>query len=424
MLDDDKQFALDSGGSQPPGRKHFIPLRKSDLVSMLADEKSLSPDDRGKFLDLCHILSATFHFEYHDRLQQLKDSYAPFDPDADTIASSPADRSPERMQSFFEQLVWLQERANFCRLDRGQIEESIATAGAWGVRLDVDFDAFDRLEVFVRGEGVFESSQRRLRNFHRRETVSVRTFRRLIVAFSLRNAGESKDSNETDQIHLKFFKEIPHADLEMLLPGARLRMSAFDQFRILLPTISGIALTIVKIIKGALVLTFAGVYGSLALLGLVGGTVGYGIKSFMGYLRTKDKYQLNLTKNLYYKNLDNNAGVLFRLLDEVEEQEFREAILAYFLLWQRAPTGGWTRQELDEYAEEFLRQMIQIDVDFEVDDALDKLQRLELVAILPGNRLQAVAINESLVKLDRAWDGFFTYSPPAVSAAAAWKKCA
>ena len=87
-------------------------------------------------------------------------------------------------------------------------------------------------------------------------------------------------------------------------------------------------------------LAFAGLYGILAFLGLVGGTLGYGLKSFLGYLRAKDKYQLHLTRSLYYQNLDNNGGVLFRLLDEVEEQDFREAALAYFLLWRKAGTSG------------------------------------------------------------------------------------
>ncbi len=62
---------------------------------------------------------------------------------------------------------------------------------------------------------------------------------------------------------------------------------------------------------------------------MLGVTCGYGVRSFYGYLQTKQKYQLNLTESLYYQNLDNNAGVISRLLDEAEEQENREAVLAY-----------------------------------------------------------------------------------------------
>ena len=45
---------------------------------------------------------------------------------------------------------------------------------------------------------------------------------------------------------------------------------------------------------------------------------------------TKRRYMLNMTQSLYYQNLDNNAGVLLRLLEEGEQQEACEAILAYF----------------------------------------------------------------------------------------------
>ena len=216
---------------------------------------------------------------------------------------------------------------------------------------------------------------------------------------------------------LKIFKNIPQLDLEMLLPGTRIKMTLLDRGRIVLPTLSGLAITIYKILTGAVALAFAGLYGILAFLGLVGGTLGYGFKSFLGYLRAKDKYQLHLTRSLYYQNLDNNAGVLFRLLDEVEEQEFREAALAYFLLWRHAGTSGWSQQSLDHHAEVFLRQTLDAEIDFEVDDALGKLRRFGLVETLPSGNVRAVSIRGALGRLDQAWDNFFQYDRPARDAA-------
>ncbi|MVD21648.1 DUF3754 domain-containing protein, partial [Vibrio cholerae] len=71
-------------------------------------------------------------------------------------------------------------------------------------------------------------------------------------------------------------------------------------------------------------------------------------------MRTKEKYQLNLTRSLYYQNLDNNGGVICRVLDEAEEQELVEAILAYALLHWKAPEAGWTAEQLDQQAEHYL----------------------------------------------------------------------
>ena len=69
------------------------------------------------------------------------------------------------------------------------------------------------------------------------------------------------------------------------------------------------------------------------------GLGGYGYKQYAGYQITKQTYSKMLTESLYYQNLDNNAGVFHRLLDAAEEQECREAVLAYFFLWRFAGAG-------------------------------------------------------------------------------------
>jgi hypothetical protein len=173
---------------------------------------------------------------------------------------------------------------------------------------------------------------------------------------------------------------------------------------------SGLAVTVYKALKGALLAAAAGVYGILAVLGV---TCGYGVRSFYGYLQTKQKYQLNLTESLYYQNLDNNAGVISRLLDEAEEQENREALLAYFYLWRQPDCRGRTATELDRQIEQFLSAAVGRPVDFEVDDALAKLLRLGLVRRTADNRFLAVSLTEALRILDRAWDNYFSYNSAA-----------
>ena len=94
---------------------------------------------------------------------------------------------------------------------------------------------------------------------------------------------------------------------------------------------------------------------------------------------TKQTYMLQLAQSLYYQNLDNNNGVLFRILDEAEEQETREVILAYFYLWRYAGPEGWTAEQLDDYIELDLERLLNISLDFEIDDALKKLSRSGVV---------------------------------------------
>ena len=390
-------------------REHFIPIRKTDLVDLLCREPGLTAEQQHHFRQLCRLIEATFHFEYHAKLEELKDAYAIFDPDADTqpLCAPSVEQAEGRVHELFEKFSALLERANFMRLSRADILEALKGSSDWGINLDVDFDVFDRLEVFARGDVLGRRWRRRVRNLYRLEEVEVPIYQRLVVFFRLREHKLIGKHVDTKSVYIKVFKDIPKMDLEMLLPGTRVKLTATDRGKIVLPALSGVALTIWKIIQGAVVLAFA---GTLAFLGLVGGTIGYGMRSFYGYLQTKQKYQLNLTQSLYYQNLDNNAGALFRLLNDAEEQECREAMLAYFHLWRAAGDHGVTGPELDDRIEQYLERAAGILVDFEIGDAMDKLKRLQIVEELPEDRVRAVPITDALHALDRAWDNFFQYA--------------
>jgi len=65
-------------------KNRYIPFRKSDIIEMCSKEARLPEGDVKEFQDFCQILEALFHFEFHKRLETLKNCYAPFNPDADT----------------------------------------------------------------------------------------------------------------------------------------------------------------------------------------------------------------------------------------------------------------------------------------------------------------------------------------------------
>ena len=246
-----------------------------------------------------------------------------------------------------------------------------------------------------------------MRSCYRHAEIELPLYRRLVVIFRVRAENRFQPALDPKVVYVKIFKDVPKQDLDMLLPATRFRMTMMDRGRILLPTLSGIAIAAVKIVKGAVLLAFAGVYGLLAVLGFVGGTMAYGVKSFMSYLKTKERYQLQLTRSLYYQNLDNNLGVFHRLIDEAEEQDFREAILAYALLQWEGGVDGWTPHRLDREAESCLSEKAGLVVDFEVHDALEKLARFGCATKSPAGHWRAVSLPDALASLDRAWDAFF-----------------
>jgi hypothetical protein len=390
-------------------REHAIPLRCADLVRRLSAEPQLSPREQQQFGQFCKLIAATLHYEYCDWLEQLEELYAPFNPDSTTavLRAYTEQELADTVPVLFDKFAALLERANYRRLSPAEIEQAVGTASDWGVRLQVNFDVFERLEVYARGNILERRTRRVWHRWYREEAVHVQLYQRLVVMFHLREHRDLQGQIDTKPVYVKLFKNIPRQDIDMLLPATRFRLTLLDRGKIILPTLSGLAIAGYKIVQGALLVAFVGLYGMLAFLGLVGGTVGYGVKSFLGYMRTKERYQLSLTRSLYFQNLDNNAGVFYRLVDEAEEQEALETILAYALL-RRDDGDGWTREHLDQEAEAYLQEILGFEVDFEVGDALGKLARFGCATQDDAGRWRAVPLLAALSELDRVWDDYFS----------------
>jgi hypothetical protein len=391
-------------------RDHYIPLRPADLVRRLQDEPCVTIFEREQFRRLCQLVEATIHHEYRSRLEEIKAAYAPFDPD-DDAANQYSLTDPERAarcQTLFDDFDSLLMRANYRRLSRDEIEQAIRSPTGSGLRLHLDLDLFERLEIYARGHCELPRVGRSWRTLWRDREHRVPSYRRLAIIFRLRQRSPLTDPLDTQAVVLKLFKDIPQEDIETLLPGANIRIGFLEQAQIVVPTLSGLGLTLFKLLKGAAAVAFAGIYGLIACLGLISGAIGYGMKSFYNYLRTREKHQLCLTRHLYFQNLDNNAGVIYHLLAEAEAQEFREIVLAWWLLW-RGGLSGSTAQQIDEAVEAWLRDRCGIEVDFEVGDALAKLHRFGLAHESLTGRWRTVTIDQALETLDCAWDGQFDY---------------
>ena len=117
-------------------------------------------------------------------------------------------------------------------------------------------------------------------------------------------------------------------------------------------------------------------------------------------------YQKILSENVYFRNVNNNAGIFDYVIGEAEEQECKEAFLAYYFLL--APSGEPTKDALDRRIEAWLKEKFGTDIDFECDDALVKLDKLGLLQ-RDGGRLSVPPLDEALVRLDRIWDNFFPF---------------
>ena len=406
-----------------PAREPFIPVHLADLVELLLSDRGpthdnpLSEAEQAAFRKFADRTAARIHAAYQDQFRALKAAYDPFDPDCELAEvegslvfaatsgsggrlAAPGGRGEDSegaVADLFERFAVLMKKANFHRLTRDELVRLMHGASEWGVDMHVPWDAYEQVDVFVRGAGPGRRTRRKWYRLFRAEEVTVPAYSRVVIILKQRPHKQLGADADTRHVFVKLFKDIPVMDLEMLLPGTRIKMPLLDRIRLggtglgslgyvafKLQTMASPLLKALGLVATGAAFGEQGVVGLIALytpLALVGG---YAYRTYASFTTTKRSYQLQLSQSLYYQNLDNNAGVLHRLRDAAEEQEVREALLAYFFLWRYAGSRGWADDELDQYTELDLARRVGKEIDFDVADAVAKLEAAGLVTRANG----------------------------------------
>jgi hypothetical protein len=390
--------------SAPKDSSHFIPLQTAELLDLLCGDPALPEDDRAPLRELADLVQGTYHLRFHRRQVELKNDYEPFDPDTDdtVLMRLTASQKQQRLNGLYRDMAWLLDRAHFRHLNRDDLEPFLRQASDWGIRMVVDFSAFDHAAIFVRGEAFETRKLRNWRTLFQEVEVEVPIFRRLVLILKLRAGSPLGAGINTEHVFMKIFKDIPRADVDMLLPGARVTLRLLDRGKIGVGLLSGLA-TMVWRMFGELTQFFHDLAMSTNMAwGLLAGCVGYGYKSYYDYQQTRQAYHLNLTQSLYFQNLDSNAGVLARLFDEAEEQETRATLLAYYCLWRFAGPEGATAEELATSMDLYLDRYAEVPLLCETHEAPDRLVRLGLAAV-EGQRYRAVPLRDACEALRAGW---------------------
>lgn len=376
----------------------FIPFRRADIVRMCLDEDRLDETRKAQFERVSVEIESHFQREFHQIKQQLKDSYGPVDPDADTrvVESFRDDKAAQRLAGILDKVL---DRANYEKVTREQLEHAFNTASLFNLRLYVDLDEFEEAMLFTRGATSQIETVSKFFGLFKRDVEFV-NYDRVVLYIRFRDDVDAESTLggcQPGSTMLKLFQNVPGADVEMLFPNTRVGMRLIDKLLIGVPAIvsGGIVMTTklgaTLVLLGSLLGFWLGVNSEpvkldkAAVLVLIAGlgTVGaYLWKQYSSIKNRKLRFTQALTENLYFKLLDNNAGVLFRVLDEAEESECKESLLAYyFLLAEQAPM---TAQQLDQAIEAWFAARWQCQLDFEIDDALEKLKLLDLATEVEG----------------------------------------
>jgi hypothetical protein len=264
------------------------------------------------------------------------------------------------------------------------------------------------LSVWVRGYTRICRDHRSLFTRFKKRTIQLDAYQRMVVALKFKPGLDLGPLVRADVLYLRMFKDVPHVDMEMHLPeqGTKPRMRLIDQAQIASPFAISIPTILLKVFFTAALMSSPAV-----LAGLIFGPISAGVNSFFGFHRAKQKHLLGMIHRLYYLTLANNASVLTRLIDTAEDEDYKEAMLAYFFLWRSTGEAkALTMRALDRRIEGYLRDKTHVEINFEVADALEKLFRLRLVHRDTAGGLHALPVREALQTLDRIWDNQFRYA--------------
>ena len=259
---------------------------------------------------------------------------------------------------------------------------------------------YAELRAFYRG---IRTEQRTFRNWRTpwrttRETIHVFNRAALLVRLARRNP---------QHMFIKLFKNVVAEDLEMLLPYVKIRMRLLDHLKIGSTLAGGVATA------GWKAFTVAALSPWLFLT-ILSGFVGATVKGVFSFFSSKAKYMQALTASLYFQNLANNGSALAHLVDAAEAEECKELLLAYYLLYVER-NRNFSSEALDRRVEGWLRDEFQLDVDFEVGDAVAKLLEKGLLVRRPGGVNQEAVLKvydlpSALRRLDEIWDGYFRFN--------------
>lgn len=430
-------------------REAFIPYRRKDIVELCIADGRLLAADVPKFRAFCDILSAYYHFQFHKDLEHLKDNFVPFNPDSETKPPYPL--PPAQKAEMETKLVTafrsVLERANYIPLSQEDLEQAFEEETLIELRTSVDFDDFDEMICYYRGDSFRMTPVKHL--FILKKEIRVDIFERVVLLLKFKEKAHfvAKETDveemnvEPGKMYIYFYKNIPKHDLEFLFPNIEASMTWKDLLLFGVPAVGAAVPVIVKALPQILLIvgviaffifgpsvTFSASEEEvrnitpvlLALLSLVVALGGFAFKQYNSYKNKQIKLQKHVTDTLFFRNLDNNAGVFHALIDAAEEEECKEIILAYYhLLTHDRPL---TPQQLDKQIETWMAEKFGTIINFDINGPLHNLEAIQApikeengrkVSLLQRDAHGAchvLPLDKAQRVIDHIWDDAFLYA--------------
>src|SRR5215471_222298 len=413
----------------PESLRHdqFIPVRKEDLFSALIKQGDLAdPAERELFRRFARTVRTICHYEYSETLDRLRDDYYYFDPEVAGHAAADRAKSEYAYDDLIRSLDKVLKDANFDELPHEDVVDAHRKRTV-PVEVKAKHEDFREVRFYKRGHHVEQLEVSDWFGLRRRE-VETEVFDDIVLVVAMKTQAEIGSHRELrilrrrkiipGSVLLKYFHNIACGDLYALFPNARVVMSNFDKAFLGVPAIAGGIPILIKLYATISVLFLvAGVYfggsGSVAdtdmkaalaaLMGIVA-LGGFAVRQWLKYQHQTLKYHMELAENMYFRNVNNNAGIFDYLIATAEDQETKEAALAYHFI--RKSEVAPTATEVAGRIEAWLAKNFVVNVDFKVADALKTLDRFGLVR-REGEWLFVPPLEPAIAQLHQVWNNFF-----------------
>jgi hypothetical protein len=422
------------GTPLPLVRDRFIPLRKSDVLDGLIAHFDIDRDAASELRQLARMLGAILHQQYFDELDRLREAYFYFDPEVASVAHRPVQQLDAAYRTLSDEFVRILQEANFVEISHDEILQAFAEHALVRVKIKAPITDYRDIRMFRRGQHRETIEIASLYGLRRR-ALEVEVYDDVVLMVATRpddisakpvkpRSGVWRGRNKVrgGAVLFKYFRHIARGDLEALLPNVRVVMSVFDQLTLGVPALIGGVPILLKLASTFTILfVVAGFYlgltgtvqdddtkQALAALSGVFALGSFVLRQWGNFHRQSLIHQKQVTDNVYFRNVNNNTGIFNYLVGEAEDQDWKEALLAYVALWLAAVP--LRREAVGGHVEELLQQAFGIRPSFAADAALATLSSLGVLQEADG-RLSVLPPKDAHAQFERAWGGLLRTKP-------------
>jgi hypothetical protein len=420
--------------------ERFIPVTALALVDRLTVSDAWPNGDHGEARRFFRYLDFWRRQQHNRRLMTLLRAYEPFDPDSDLLITR--QYTPDEKKLLQKRAVAdvrrILERANYVSIDPKSVELILTKDSHYGLDLHVDLGVFEECLLFYRGKTTRRDKRTNYRKFMRKEEFDVPIFRRLCLLFKLkpfkvrvkevmaeknvtekeaekivtRMRGSLPAEVKEDNIYIKLFKNIPRNDLEMVFPNTRVRFRLLDKIKLGVTGGGAVGMGLVgtagKLAAGGLTMA-----NPVALMGAVAGLGGIAFRQGVNFMNQKQRYMVVMAQNLYFHAMADNRGVMIKLSERGAEEDVKEEILLYSVLAKETCNRS-DLELIDGAIESYLRSAFDIQVDFDLPDALERLIADGVVREDADGTLHTLPPAQAAQHLDAKWDRYLDDLPDGV----------